>query len=60
LVRAVLGDDAGAETISVQDAVPVQMALTHKILADRAATPEDVDRLLDAGEDLVEKSAPTA
>lgn len=60
LVRAVLGEHGPMEGVSPQEAVPVQMALTHKILADRAATAEDVARLLDEAEELVDKAAPTA
>ncbi|MGH3662829.1 MAG: hypothetical protein ACRDTQ_13330 [Micromonosporaceae bacterium] len=60
LIRGVLGEAELMREVPRDDALPTQLALTYKVLADEQASPEDVDRLLDEAEALAQQWAPSS
>lgn len=52
LVRAALGETELMQGIGAEEAVPVQMSLVYKIVADAELSHADISALLDKGEKL--------
>lgn len=56
VVRAALGEEDMLDEVPPLEGMQVQMALTHKILLEAEATGEQIDRMLDQAEALLDES----